>query len=118
MDEIIWKINECEFELDMEDADTSERYLSAMEALKNYDFSEAVNIAEKIHKYCDVFRKFYDVLLGEGASAKIFNGIKDNKRKYDAVYESLLEFISNQRIASDKRMNEIAQRYLPKRVKR
>ncbi len=119
MDEnYIWKINDCEFELDMEDAETAENYISAIRVLENSRTQEVTDIAEKIRKYCKAFREFYDALLGEGASAKIFDGIKDNARKYDAVYESLLEFIANQKAVSSERMNEITRRYAPKRVKR
>lgn len=114
----IWTVNGCEFELDMEDAETAERYLSAMEVLehaKNADFS---NLAEKIHVYCKAFRDFYDVLLGENASGKIFTGINDNCRKYDEVYVSLLDFIAKQRAVSSNRMHEISKKYAPKRVRK
>lgn len=114
----IWKINGCEFELDMEDAETAENYLSAIRILENSKTQEVTNIAEKIRAYCKAFRKFYDALLGEGASAKIFDGIKDNTRKYSDVYESFLGFIENQKAVSSERMNEITKRYAPKRVKK
>ena len=53
--------------------------------------------------------------LGEGTSEKIFSGVKDNSRKYDEVFESLLDVISRQRVESEGRMSGIAQRYAPKR---
>ncbi len=71
-----------------------------------------------IRQYCAVFRKFYDAFIGEGASEKIFDGIKDNIRKYDEVYESLLAFIRNQRIESGNRISRMVQKYSPKRAKK
>ena len=62
--------------------------------------------------------KFYDFLFGDGTSEKIFDGIKDNRRKYDAVYESLLDFIRTQRLESDNRLSRMVQRYAPKKAKK
>ena len=111
----IWSINGCEFEVDMEEAETAERYLSALKVLENAENRQVSNIAEKIHEYCKTFREFYDVFLGEGTSEKIFSGINDNSRKYDEIFESLLDVISRQRAESEGRMSGIARRYAPKR---
>lgn len=111
----IWSVNGCEFEVDMEDADTVERYLSALKVLENADNIQVSNISEKIRTYCKSFREFYDVFLGEGTSEKIFSGINDNSRKYDEVFESLLDVISRQRAESEGRISKISQRYAPKR---
>ena len=114
----IWTVNGCEFELDMEDAETAERYLSAMEILENARDMDFSNLLEKIRVYCKTFRDFYDTLLGKNASEKIFSGIKDNTRKYDEIFSSLLDFIARQRAVSSNRMNEISRKYAPKRQKR
>lgn len=111
----IWSINGCEFEIDMEDADTVDRYLSALKVLENADNRQVSNISEKIRTYCRTFREFYDAFLGEGTSEKLFAGINDNSRKYDEVFESLLDVISRQRVESEGRMSKIFQRYAPKR---
>lgn len=111
----IWTINGCEFEIDMEDADTADRYLSALKVLENADDRHVSNISEKIRTYCRTFREFYDTFLGEGTSEKLFAGISDNSRKYDEVFESLLDVISRQRGESEGRMSKISQRYAPKR---
>lgn len=111
----IWTINGCEFEVDMEDAETVDRYVSALKILENTDNRQVSNISEKIRTYCKICREFYDTFLGEGTSEKIFSGISDNSRKYDEVFESLLDVISRQRVESEGRMSKIAQRYAPKR---
>ena len=109
----IWTINGCEFEVDMEDAETVDRYVSAIKVLEN-DI-QVSNISEKIRAYCKAFREFYDIFLGDGTSEKIFSGISDNSRKYDEVFESLLDVISRQRTESESRIAKISQRYAPKR---
>ncbi|MCM1316270.1 MAG: hypothetical protein NC040_09375 [Muribaculaceae bacterium] len=111
----IWSINGCEFEVDMEDAETVDRYASALKVLENADNRQVSNISEQIRTYCKTFREFYDVFLGEGTSEKIFSGISDNSRKYDEVFESLLDVISRQRAESESRIAGIARRYAPKR---
>lgn len=111
----IWAINGCEFAVDMEDADTIDRYISALKVLENAENRQVSNMSEKIRTYCKGFREFYDAFLGEGTSEKIFSGISDNSRKYDEVFESLLDVISRQRAESAGRMSGIARRYAPKR---
>lgn len=111
----IWSINGCEFEVDMEDAETVDRYLSALKILENSRNIEVKSVSEKIRTYCKVFREFYDAFLGEGTSEKLFSGINDNSRKYDEIFESLLDAISRQRAESEGRMSEISRRYAPKR---
>lgn len=110
-----WEINGHKFEVDMEDADTAERYLSAMKVLENSRNIKVNNISEKIRTYCKTFREFYDTFLGEGTSEKLFAGINDNSRKYDEIFKSLLEVINRQKIESESRMSEISRRYAPKR---
>ena len=47
----IWSINGCEFEIDMEDADTAERYISALKVLENsqkYFTWSILNTSERI----------------------------------------------------------------------
>ncbi len=111
----IWTINGCEFEIDMEEADTVERYLSALKILENSQNIETKIGSEKIRAYCRIFREFYDAFLGDGTSEKLFAGINDNSRKYDEIFESLLDIISRQRAESEGRMSKISQRYAPKR---
>lgn len=114
----IWSVNGCEFEVDMEDAETVDRYLSALKVLENSQNTEVNSLSEKIRTYCKSFREFYDVFLGEGTSEKIFSGISDNSRKYDEVFETLLDVITRQRVESEGRMSGIAQRYAPKRLRK
>ncbi|MDE6670888.1 MAG: hypothetical protein K2K16_01685 [Ruminococcus sp.] len=111
----IWSINGHEFEVDMEDADTVDRYVSALKVFENARNTKTNSVSEEIRTYCKMYREFYDTFLGEGASEKIFSGISDNSRKYDEVFELLVDVLSRQRVESEGRMFKIAQRYTPKR---
>ena len=91
---------------------------SYIEVLDNAKHSNFSNLAEKIHAYCKAFRNFYDMLLGKNASEKIFAGIKDNMRKYDEIYTSLLDFIAEQRAVTSNRMNQLKKKYAPQRIKK
>ena len=108
----IWKINGLELDLDMEDADTAERYSSAVRILAEADEirNKDIDYSSAIRQYCAIFLKFYDFLFGDG--------IKDNTRKYDAVYDSLISFISKQCEVSCNRMDEITKHYAPKKAKK
>lgn len=114
----IWAINGCEFELDMEDADTAERYLSALRVFEEAETADFGDIPSKIRFYCTTCRKFYDVLFGDGSSEKIFSGIPENARKYDEIFASLLDFVAGQRNSAVDRMESLANRYAPKRTKK
>lgn len=109
-----------DLDTDIDDADTAERYSSAVRILAEADEirNKDIDYPSAIRQYCAVFRKFYDFLFGDGTSEKIFDGIKDNRRKYDAVYESLLDFIRTQRLESDNRLSRMVQRYTPKKAKK
>lgn len=120
-DNCIWEINGLKLSLDMEDAETAEKYIASLDILKEADvlrINKDISYSEMIHTYCRIFRKFYNNLFGDGISEKIFVGIKDNIRKYDAVYESLIDFVYKQRIESASRMNQIVKRYAPKKAKK
>lgn len=109
-----------ELDINIDDADTAERYSSAVRILAEADEirNKDIDYSSAIRQYCAIFRKFYDFLFGDGTSGKIFDGIKDNRRKYDAVYESLLDFIRTQRLESDNRLSRMVQRYAPKKAKK
>lgn len=118
MDIYIWKINDIEFELDMEDAETNEKYQNALETLKNTSLptkkDKDFSAAKYIRAYCQAFRNLYDNIFGDGSSEKIFIGIKDNTRLYDEVYANFLEFVSAQTKECENRTNKIKLKYAPK----
>ncbi|MDE7364592.1 MAG: hypothetical protein K2N27_06875 [Ruminococcus sp.] len=116
----IWKINGLELTLDMEDADTAERYESAFELMMKEE-NETRNIAklsQKIRAYCKIFRNLYDRIFGEGTSAKIFENVPENSAEYDRIYCDFLDFVKNQRSDSAQRKSRILAKYSPNRQQR
>lgn len=115
----IWNINGLELHLDIEDADTVERYEAAMDQLEA-DVPKDKNdgAAPYIRGYCKAFRILYDALFGNGTAARIFADVPDNIRKYTAVYGDFLAFVSKQAAQSQAEMVQIRRKYLPKGGKR
>ena len=115
MDDLyIWEINGVRLEVDAEDAEFMERYKRAEDLMKISD-TEAKTELEAIREYCLKYRIFYDNLFGEGTSEKIFNGIPDNRRKYDDIFIKLLERMMEQRIQSKLRLVGAMKKYVPGR---
>lgn len=114
-DNTIWSVNSAEFALDLQDADTAERYDKALDTLRDSMPDQgSLKPYEYIHDYCKVFRTFYDTLLGDGAAAKIFAGVKDNARVYTQTYAAFLEFVAKQAAAAQEEQQAIRRKYLPK----
>lgn len=115
----IWKINGLELSLDIEDADTVERYEAALDQLEaDVPKDKSEGAAAYIRAYCKAFRTLYDSLFGDGTAARIFADVPDNVRKYTAVYGDFLAFVSKQAAQSQADMVQIRRKYLPKGGKR
>lgn len=111
----IWKVNGLELHLDIEDADTVEKYEAAMDQLEaDFPKDKSAGAVVYIRAYCKAFRTLYDTLFGAGTAAQIFDGIPDNTRKYTAVYGEFLAFVSKQAAQSQAEMVQIRRKYLPK----
>ena len=95
----IWEINGLSLELDLNDADTSERYEKAFEAMQSSEsrLPKDGKLSERIRAYCKLFRELFDTLFGAGTSEKIFADVPDNTDRYDDIYFNFLDFVSAQR---------------------
>lgn len=117
----IWKINGLEYEIDLEDLETAEKYDAASKVLQ--DANDELQkrdgtLSEIIGPYCDTFYRFFDTLLGEGEANKIFSG-KKNKRIINEVYfGSFAEFIKKQSAAVRDSDYSYANKYRPNREQR
>lgn len=118
--EIIWKINDYEFELDLYDADTADRYEQAFEkmAVKEKALPKDGKLSEYTRAYCNMFKELYDDLFGKGAGEKIL-GDKANIRICNEIYLKFLDFVSEQKSVITEyknNLNERAARYSPNRA--
>lgn len=111
----VWKVNGIELHLDIEDADTVEKYEAAMDQLEtDFPKDKSAGTSTYIRAYCKAFRTLYDTLFGAGTADRIFDGVPDNIRKYTAVYGEFLAFISKQAAQSQAEMIQLRRKYLPK----
>ena len=70
--------------------------------------------SEIIRAFCKMFGEFFDEVLGEGASEKIFAGKKTSFTVYLEVYDDFLAFVRGQKDG----MQERFAKYQPNRQQR
>ena len=118
-DNTVWTINGHSFVLDMQDAETAERYESAFAQMEKAEkaLPKDGKYSENIRAYCGIFRKLFCALFGEGADVKIM-GEKDNTRTAIEAYENLLEFVSGQTATLVETQNRVITRFSPNRAQR
>lgn len=111
----IWEINGVSLELDLQDADTSERYERAFAEMKNNEdaLPKDGKLSERIRAYCKLYRDVFDNLFGTGTSEKIFAGVPDNAEKYEDIYFNFLNFVSAQQQEIVQRKAERFFKYRP-----
>ena len=101
--------------LDIEDADTVEKYEAALAQLEqNIPADKSGGTAAYIRAYCKAFRTLYDTLFGDGTAEQIFAGISDNARQYTAVYGEFLTFVAKQAAQAQEAQRQLQKKYLPK----
>lgn len=116
--ETIWKYGNGEYKFDIAEADDLEKFQKAQEELEKaapeLEEYAAKNPARYIRTYCRLLRAFFDDVLEEGASLKIFEGQTDNLRVYKAAETSFLSFVQAQQLAT----TDTVEKYKPKTRKR
>lgn len=111
----IWHIHGLELPLDIEEADTVEKYEAALAQLEqDVPEDKSAGAVAYIRAYCKAFRTFYDTLFGEGTAEQIFAGIPDHARRYTAVYGEFLTFVAKQAAQSQAESMQLKKKYLPK----
>ena len=111
----IWHIHGLELPLDIEEADTVEKYEAALAQLEqDVPEDKSAGAAAYIRAYCKAVRTFYDTLFGEGTAEQIFAGIPDHARRYTAVYGEFLTFVAKQAAQSQAESMQLKKKYLPK----
>lgn len=116
MSHTTWETNGTSFEFDVTDADDCERYENAVEKLKENELNikKDGKESEIIRAFCKMFGDFFNEVLGEGASEKIYAGKKMSVVVYLEVYEDFLAFVRGQK----DRMRERFSKFQPNRQQR
>lgn len=114
----IWHINNQELEFDITEAESAERYEAVLENLRK-DIPKTkptgITTSKFIRSYCKAHRNLYDSLFGEGTSEKIFDGVPESIRRYNAVYANFLGFVGMQTSTMKQEIDEIEKKYLPEK---
>ena len=89
----LYKINDVELDIDMEDYDFQVKYEKAFDQLEQ-DEKELQKIgraSEVTKSYCEMFNRLFDNIFGDGTSTKLFDG-KYNMSKTEQVYSEFMAY--------------------------
>lgn len=94
----IFEYNGCTYEFDIADADYSEKYENAIEAMESEEkeIPKAGKLSEIYRAQCGLIKHFFDRTLEEGAGSRIC-GEKDNVTACYTAYTTFLDFVKAQR---------------------
>ena len=115
----LWEINGKTYELDLEDAETAERYEAAFEQMEKEEkqMPKDGKISVRIRAYYSLFVNLYDRIFGAGSGKEIL-GDKPNTRTCNEVYDNLLLFVATQKQQTLEFQNAIVNKYSPNRAQR
>jgi hypothetical protein len=111
-------INGVEFEIDFTDADLIERIDKKVKEVEDQGkelekSKKNITPAEGIRQECKIVKDFFDYVLGDGASKKIF-GDKNSLRDCLQAFEDLI----NERDRQLNNFKKVVNKYSPERLKR
>lgn len=111
-------INGVEFEIDFTDADLIERIDKKVKEVEEQGKEleknkKNITPAEGIRQECKIVKEFFDYVLGDGASKKIF-GDKNSLRDCLQAFEDLI----NERNRQLNNFKKVVNKYSPDRLKR
>lgn len=106
----IWSINGLELEMDLDDAETLEKYEKAFTEMDNQEkeFPKDGKTSEIVRRYCDLYYRLFENLFGKDNADKIVQK-KYHMGQWEEVYASFLKFASLQMNAINARRNAIIQ---------
>lgn len=94
----VFEYNGYEYEFDIADADYSEKYEVAIEAMakEEKEIPKAGKLSEIYRAQCGMIKRFFDNVFVEGAGANVC-GARDNVTKCYDAYLAFIEFVKAQR---------------------
>lgn len=113
----LWKWNDVELEIDMEDYDFLQKYENAFDSMgkKEKELQKVGKQAVIIKEYCEMFYRLFDDIFGPGTGDKLFDG-KKNARICEECYEDFLAECNKSAVEANKRRNAIAKKFKPNRA--
>ncbi len=74
---------------------------------------EELKTSDAIRKYCGVFRKFFDGVLGDNSAKVIFKDVPDSIRRYNKILLEFYAFIEKQSNEIIQEQNSLIEKYKP-----
>ena len=110
----LYKLNNVEVEIDLEDADFLRRYENAFNKMqeKETELQKVGMNSQFIFNYCELFYGLFDDIFGEGKGEEIFKG-KHNARLVDEVYAEFINICTDQGKEATERRNKLFAKYQP-----
>lgn len=111
----LWKWNDVELEIDMEDVDFQKKYEVAFNVMAEDEnkLQQAGSISGFSESYCGMYFKLFDGIFGEGTSEKLFKG-KRNIGKVEDCYDSFIQTCAKDVMEINKRRSKRIAKYRPK----
>lgn len=115
----LWKWNDVELEVDMEDVEFLERYEAAFKKMEESEktLQKTGNHSEIVKRYCQMFYELFDDLFGNGTGERLFCG-KMNSRICEECYDSFLTECKKGILAAVERRNNRMNKFRPNRQQR
>lgn len=115
----LWKWNDVELEIDMEDYDFLQKYEMAFAAMEiqEKELQKVGKQAVIVKEYCDMFYKLFDDIFGPGTGEKLFDG-KKNARICEECYSDFIAECQKGTIEANKRKNAMMNKFKPNRAQR
>lgn len=112
----LWKWNDEELEIDMEDYDFLQRYEKAFDSMgiKEEELKKTGVQSEIVKEYCEMFYRLFDDIFGMGTGEKLFNG-KRNVRICEECYDSFISECKKSVADANKRKSAMMSKYRPNR---
>lgn len=95
-------INGIEFQLDIYDADTADRYEQAIELLRAVPPPEKdTRLSDSIRTQCHAVFSFFEILFGKGSAEKVFGSSTNLSKCIEATEQVILEVNRQQKTMVD-----------------
>lgn len=108
----LWKWNDMELEIDMEDVEFQEKYEKAFINMEKTELKlqKTGSLSQISKEYCKMFYQLFDDIFGSGTGEKLFGG-KYNTCLVDEVYDSFISHCKKEVDAANKRRANTVKKY-------
>lgn len=112
----LWKWNNVELEVDMDDVEFQEKYEQAFKRAgeTEKELQKVGSLSQITRDYCQMFYQIFDDIFGLGTGNKLFGG-KYNARLVEEAYDSFLLHCKQEVDAINKRRSGNIKKYQVRR---